>query len=104
MIDLNNIKDDIVNALLPLDPLKIIVFGSYAYGNPTEDSDLDICVVEKDYSNKFEEKEKIYNLLGFLKVPKDILNPKQDEYEFYKNECGSVYKDINDLGIILWSS
>ncbi|MXW79748.1 MAG: nucleotidyltransferase domain-containing protein, partial [Gemmatimonadetes bacterium] len=26
-------------------PLKIILFGSYAYGTPTEDSDVDLCVV-----------------------------------------------------------
>ena len=24
---------------------KIIIFGSYAYGNPVSDSDLDICVI-----------------------------------------------------------
>ena len=26
-------------------PLKIILFGSYAYGRPTEDSDVDVLVV-----------------------------------------------------------
>ncbi len=26
-------------------PLKIILFGSYAYGKPTEDSDVDVLVV-----------------------------------------------------------
>ena len=26
-------------------PLKIVLFGSYAYGNPTEDSDVDLMVV-----------------------------------------------------------
>jgi len=27
---------------------KIYLFGSYAYGNPTEDSDIDLCVVTDD--------------------------------------------------------
>jgi uncharacterized protein len=27
------------------DPLQIILFGSYAYGNPTEDSDIDLLVI-----------------------------------------------------------
>ena len=27
------------------DPLKIILFGSYAYGRPTEDSDIDLLVI-----------------------------------------------------------
>ena len=26
-------------------PLKVVLFGSYAYGNPTEDSDVDLMVV-----------------------------------------------------------
>jgi predicted nucleotidyltransferase len=27
-------------------PLKIILFGSYAYGNPTEDSDIDLLILK----------------------------------------------------------
>jgi len=94
MIDIELIKQTIVEKLMPLNPEKIILFGSYAYGNPTEDSDLDICVVEKDYDNKWEEKRKIRESLSGFKVSKDILNPRLDEYNFYKNEYGSVYKDI----------
>jgi predicted nucleotidyltransferase len=104
MILTDDIKKQIVTKLKPLNPLKIIIFGSYAYGNPTKDSDLDICVVEKDYDNRWEEKGKIDKMLSFLDMPKDILNPRLDEYEFYKTEYGSVYKDIEDKGIFLWQS
>ena len=31
--------------------VKIILFGSYAKGNYTEDSDIDIAIVLKDYNN-----------------------------------------------------
>jgi predicted nucleotidyltransferase len=31
--------------------IRIILFGSYAKGNYTDDSDIDIAVVIKDYSN-----------------------------------------------------
>ncbi len=98
----DNIKQQIVEALKPINAEKIILFGSFAYGEPNEDSDLDICVVEKDYKNKWEEKKKIRELLKDIKMPKDILNPKLEEYEFYKNEYGSVYKDIADKGIVLF--
>ena len=100
----DDIKKQIVTTLKPLNPLKIIIFGSYAYGNPTKDSDLDICVVEKDYKNRWEEKSKIDKMLSFLDIPKDILNPRLDEYEFYKKEYGSVYKDIEVKGVVLWQS
>ena len=103
MINVEKLKQEIVNALMPIKPEKIILFGSYAYGNPTEDSDLDICIVEKDYADKWKEKARIRKLLDNIRIPMDILNPRLDEFEFYKNECGSVYKDIEDKGVVLWS-
>jgi predicted nucleotidyltransferase len=48
MIDIEKLKDEIVERLKPLDPDKIILFGSYAYGTPNEDSDIDLYVVTKD--------------------------------------------------------
>jgi predicted nucleotidyltransferase len=98
------IKTEIVKRLELLNPEKIILFGSYAYGNPTKDSDLDICVVQKEYKNKWEQKAKIRELLKDIKIPKDILVPHLEEYEFYKKEYGSVYKDIEDRGVVLWAS
>ncbi len=40
MINIEKIKFDIVKKLKPLNPYQIILFGSYAYGSPTKDSDL----------------------------------------------------------------
>ena len=85
-----------------LNPEKIILFGSYAYGTPTEDSDLDLCVVETTYKSKMEEKRKIRDLLKDMRVGKDILVPDIEEYIFYKNEINSVYHDIDTKGILLW--
>ena len=101
-MDLNTLKQQIVTALKPLDPEKIILFGSYAYGDPNPDSDLDICVVEKQYDSKWKEKEKIRKLLKDIKMPKDIIVSYLEEYEFYKNEINSVFNDIDLKGDILW--
>jgi predicted nucleotidyltransferase len=35
-------------ALTPLHPEMVILFGSYAWGQPTEDSDIDLYVVTQD--------------------------------------------------------
>ncbi len=40
--DIQATCDDIVREFAPL---QVILFGSYAYGNPTEDSDVDLLVV-----------------------------------------------------------
>lgn len=96
------LKNQIVEAIKPLEPERVILFGSYAYGNPTEDSDLDICVVKKSYSSLIEEKRKIREALKGVRMSKDILVPKLDEYEFYRNEINSVFNDIDTKGIVLW--
>ena len=38
------------------DPLKVILFGSYARGNATETSDLDLMVVEREQYSRGTEK------------------------------------------------
>jgi predicted nucleotidyltransferase len=38
----------LLNKLIPrYQPLRVILFGSYAYGNPTTDSDLDLLIVKQ---------------------------------------------------------
>ena len=102
MRDITQIKQQIVDALVSLNPEKIILFGSYAYGTPTEDSDLDICVIEKDYENKLTETMKIRKLLSGIRISKDVLIQNLDEYNFYKNEINSVFYDIDTKGDVLW--
>ena len=72
-MDIEELKPKIVEALMPLKPKKIILFGSYAYGNPDENSDLDICVIENNYKDKFEEKKRIREALKNIRIAKDIL-------------------------------
>ncbi len=44
----NELRDRISEALKPLQPEAVILFGSYAWGQPTEDSDIDLYVVTQD--------------------------------------------------------
>ena len=46
--------ESITNSILKFVPARCIyLFGSYAYGNPTEDSDIDIFVVTPDDTKDF---------------------------------------------------
>ena len=99
-----SIESEIVEKLKPLNPLKIILFGSYAYGIPNADSDIDICVIKKEVKSKSKEKKEIRERLKDFFIAKDILVPTLDEYEFYKNQFGSVFMDIEQKGKLLWSA
>lgn len=48
MINIDELKPLIVERLKPLNPDKIILFGSYAYGTQTEDSDIDLFLLKND--------------------------------------------------------
>jgi uncharacterized protein len=101
----NNIfESEIVEKLKPLRPVKIILFGSYAYGTPGVDSDLDICVVKRKVKSKSKERKEIRERLKDFTIAKDILVPTLEEYEFYKNQFGSVFMDIDKKGKLLWSA
>ncbi|MBL7112384.1 MAG: nucleotidyltransferase domain-containing protein [Bacteroidales bacterium] len=52
----------LIDKLKQIQPEKIILFGSYAYGEPSEDSDIDILVVTSDnrIPLSFAEKSRIY--------------------------------------------
>jgi len=74
---------------------KIILFGSYAYGNPDEDSDIDLFLLKKglgiDDSRHYqrEARLKMLDLVAKYKVGFDILSAspeyidKREDY-FYK--------------------
>ena len=104
MVDIKKLKKEIADRLATLNPEKIIIFGSYAYGTPTTDSDLDICVVEKTYDSKIQEKAKIDFLLKDIRIAKDILVPTLEEFNFYKKKINSVYNDIDTRGEVLWTN
>ncbi len=48
MINIEELKPLIVERLKPLNPDKIILFGSYAYGTPNENSDIDLFLLKDD--------------------------------------------------------
>ncbi len=55
-------------------PDRIILFGSYAYGTPTEDSDLDLLVVKSNIGQERQERElAVRRLLRGAGVPMDVL-------------------------------
>ena len=56
MINITETTNAIKESILKFVPAKYIyLFGSHAYGNPTEDSDIDIYAVIPDNVNNFSE-------------------------------------------------
>jgi predicted nucleotidyltransferase len=64
-----------------LKPEKIILFGSYAYGNPTPDSDVDLLVIIETNGKNKEIYRAVSKLLYPRQFPVDIIikTPKEVE-------------------------
>lgn len=54
-------------------PARIILFGSYARGEPTRDSDLDFLVIERTVDDRIEESVRLRRALRGLGVPVDVI-------------------------------
>lgn len=89
-----------VNPLKKINPNKIILFGSYAYGTPNKDSDVDLLVVLKTDRSFHQRIRQIRSLL-----PKDtaidliVLTPK--EYQQAKT-TNSLVAGIDSKGKVIY--
>ena len=83
-------------------PLSLYIFGSYAWGTPTEDSDLDLIVVVKS-SDKKPYKRSIEGIraLRGLGIAKDILVYTEDEFKILSQDISSLLYKVEREGIKL---
>ncbi|MFQ5341952.1 MAG: nucleotidyltransferase domain-containing protein [Anaerolineae bacterium] len=74
--------DEIVRRIIAeLQPEKIILFGSYVYGIPTDDSDVDLLVIMETSARPAERYLAISRLLRPRPFPLDILVKTPDEID-----------------------
>lgn len=100
-----SLKNTIIDKLVRfVHPQKIFLFGSYVYGKPTSESDLDILVIKDDFEKKIDVKRAMRKALSDIDMSKDLLVARSDEFEFYAQEAGSVYQTISQKGELLWSA
>lgn len=82
MIDLKTIEEVKKRLIKIYNPLEIYIFGSYAWGKPDEDSDLDLLVVVEDYKqNQYKDLVTGHKALMDMSLSKDILLFNKKEFE-----------------------
>jgi len=71
-------------------PEKIILFGSYAWGKPDKDSDLDLFVVMESGERPIKRAASVRSVLRDLYVPMDILVRTPEELR-YRIDIGDPF-------------
>ncbi|MBX9830353.1 nucleotidyltransferase domain-containing protein [Candidatus Babeliales bacterium] len=86
------------------DPLAIYLFGSYAWGTPTEDSDLDLLiVVEKSDEKSFKRPIIGQRALFGLGVSKDLIVQTKEEFEKYSQDITTLCYKIKKDGELIYA-
>jgi predicted nucleotidyltransferase len=73
VISENTIQQAVARLVAAANPSKVILFGSYARGDATEDSDLDLMVIEREVQNAGEEMIRLHKAVGNVGVGVDVL-------------------------------
>lgn len=97
---MNQTIQNIINQLKAYQPEKIILFGSYAYGKPTQDSDLDIAIIKKT-TDSFHERQKETRMLLKTTIPVDIFVFTPEEFKKAKKNNLFV-KEIAKMGRVIY--
>ena len=79
-------------------PLKIILFGSYARGKTSSDSDIDVLVVMPEGVHCRRTAQLLYRQIRGLGVPFDILVTTPSALEKHKDNIGLIYRTVLQEG------
>jgi predicted nucleotidyltransferase len=85
-------------------PQKIILYGSYANGTPTEESDLDLLIIkDSDIPSRLQNR-KIRKILSDLRIPIDVIVKTPEEFQTYKDIIGTIIYPANQFGKVIYES
>ena len=87
-------------------PDQIVLFGSYARGNNTEKSDIDLLIVKKNLRNEREINNILYEAFfdNKINIPVDLISIDYDKYVQLNDKTGYVYKSIKEQGKIIYGT
>lgn len=97
--------DEIVKKIVKnFNPQKVVLFGSYANGTPTEESDLDLLIIKDSNLPSRLQNRKVRKILSGLKIPVDIIVKTAEEFDTYKDIIGTIIYPANKFGQVIYES
>lgn len=87
-------------------PIKVVLFGSYAFGNPNEDSDIDLLIVKETNERFIDRWCTVGNILAgsHPSIPVDTLVLTPREIEKRVSIHGQFIAEILEKGKLLYAA
>jgi predicted nucleotidyltransferase len=99
--------DKIISMIVSLvSPDQIVLFGSYARGDNTEKSDIDLLIIKKGLKNGREINNILYRAFfeNKIDISNDLISIDYNKYLELNNTIGYIYKTIKEEGKILYGT
>ena len=105
MISQDKIQEATRRLVEAYDPVAIYLFGSYAWGEPTEDSDLDLMVVVSDtFKVAFSSHKKGKWALSDLKIDNDLIVANKHYFDKTASKSSTLEYKIKNEGKRLYGT
>ena len=102
MITENKISEIVKKIVSGYNPEKIILFGSYAIGKASDNSDIDIFIVKDSKLPRPERTIQLRRMLFGSQVPMDLIVYTPNEVESEKDEKYSFVYEVLNSGKTLY--
>lgn len=96
------LKEAVRRIIDNFNPEKIILFGSYAYGQPTVDSDMDLMVIMNTDEKPHKRAVPVRRALKGMGLPKDIIVKTPEEFDRFKDIVGTIIYPAAHRGRVLY--
>lgn len=83
-------------------PERVVVFGSYARGTETKDSDVDLLVVEDSPEGRRDRSIRLRQVLRGLGIPVDVIVATPADIERYGDAPGLIYGPALAEGLVVY--
>lgn len=101
-VNLRLIRKVVQQIIEGVHPERIVLFGSYAYGRPSRDSDVDLLVVMKSDKRPIERTIDVSKLLRFYPFPMDVLVRTPQEIRRRLRMGDSFFEEVMKKGKVLY--
>lgn len=98
-----SLTEGIRRITIALNPEKIYLFGSHAWGIPTPDSDIDLFVIVKESEQPaYRRSREAYRSLRGLREPFEVIVRTVSEVEKSRTVASSLVKKVLEQGKLLY--